>query len=337
MKSIQYLMGVLLLVAATGCKYNEDALPVNIDTVVNSNGAFMRLVQIQTQGIDILNYTADSSVYRAIGEIYDAKEGDLVTEIEFYVRRSGASSARTIAETATPFKVVPRSAFARGHGAFGDFPRALINITVADVRAALGFGNDIAIGDTYHLRWVIKLSNGKSFTTTDASPVLSAAFFNSPYAAACNVVSSVDKTKFIGSYTFSQLSPSTSVAGAFENGWIFNNAQNFTRNISLDAANEFDGRVFTSNPLGSYGTAAVNYRVRLAVAAAKANNRARLNGTFSTGLGCSGVTIAYGPETITTSNFDQDNDASFTFVVRENVNAACGVGIAHVVFTVTKN
>lgn len=338
MKSIKYLLGVVLLVAATGCEYNEDALPVNIGEVVENNGAYLRIIEIQTQGIDILNYTADSSVYRIVGELYDAEEGDLVTEVDFYVARTGASAGRAIAEGTTPFKTIPRSAFARGHGAFGDYPRATIDITVADVLTALGITTaDIQIGDSYRLRWVVKLSNGKSFTSTDVNPAITGSFFNSPYAAACNVVSSVDPTKFIGDYTFSQLSASTSVAGAFANGWIWNGAQNFTRTLAVDPNNGFDGRVFPATPLAEYGVPAVNYRMRLAVASAKANNRARLNGTFGTGLGCGGVTIAYGPETISTSNFDQDNDATFTFVVRENVNAACGVGIAHVVFTMTKN
>jgi len=165
MKSIKYLVGAFLLVAAVGCEYNEDALPVNIDTVVNNNGGYLRIVKVNNSGLDVGKPFDDTtSIYNIVGELYDAKEGDLVTSVEFYVQRvlpgipggPGGTllpNPRSIAETASPFKTVQREAFARGHGAFGDFPRAEINITLNEVRTALGFDEaDIRAGDTYRLR-----------------------------------------------------------------------------------------------------------------------------------------------------------------------------------------
>jgi|GEM_PF-2358201 len=340
MKSIQYLVGVFLLVAAVGCEYNEDALPVNIDTVVNNNGGYMRIIEVKNGALNVARpYTGASSVYNIIGELYDAKEGELVTEVAFYVRRTGTTAGRTIAETANPFKTIQRAAFARGHGAFGDLPRAEINITLSEVRTALGFAEaDVQVGDIYRLRWVVKLSNGKSFTNTDINPAITGAFFNSPYAANSQVVLALDTDKFIGSYTFTQRAPSTSVATAFAAGWIWEGAKTFTRTLAVNPNNRLTGRTFSAQPLKEFAAPVANYSMSFTISqAGVASNRVTLGSTVATGLGCGGVAITYGASTSALSNFDQANDASFVLVVSENVGAACGQPRVDVIFDVTKN
>lgn len=340
MKSIKYLVGAFLLVAAVGCEYNEDALPVNIDTVVNNNGGYLRIIEVKTGALNVAKpYDGASSIYNIVGELYDSKEGDLVTEVAFYVRRTGTTAARTIAETANPFKTIQKAAFARGHGAFGDLPRAEINITLNEVRTALGFADaDVQVGDIYRLRWVVKLSNGKSFTNTDVNPAITGAFFSSPYAANSEVVLALDPDKFIGNYTFVQRAPSTSVATAFADGWIWEAAKTFSRSLAVNPNNRLTGRTFSAQPLKEFNAPTASYSMSFTISeAGVASNRVTLGSSVGTGLGCGGVAISYGASTSALSNFDQANDNAFVLVVSENVGAACGQPRVDVIFDVTKN
>lgn len=341
MKHLKYLLGISLLIVATACEYNEDALPVNISEVTNNTGAYLRIISVAVPAIDLTYLHQDSSAYRIVGELYDRREGNDITTVQFFVSRT--TTGRTLAEV--PLKTYQRSAFTPSND-YGNLPRATIDVKIGEIITALGIPlSDVRLNDAFRLRWVVNLSNGKSFTVGDFNPAIGGAFFNSPYQAVVNVVQSVLPNRFVGSYTFTQNAPSTGLSGGFGNGFILRDGattgagqQTFTATLTIDPANTLDGRVFTARPTPATGFVLnpINFRVRLAIAAVKANNRARLAINNPTGLGC-GLGIAYGPETINTSNFDQDNDATFTLVIRENTNLDCGFPATHVAFTVTKN
>ena len=333
MKLLKYLTIVVLLVGLAACSVNEENFPVNLDEVVNNNGAYMRVLSVESAGFDILDL--DNAAYIFTAELFDREDGDLVENVDFYVDFTSADGTQL--EEVGPFKTYTRADFTREGSR--NLPRNTFTITIDEVLQATGVQQaDLLIGDRFRVRWVINLSDGRSFSVDDTGPDISGgSFFRSPYIASVNVVAAIPQDEFVGSYTFSQQGSSNSVAGAFAAGWLWNGAQEFSTDISVDPDNTLNGRTFTATPLAEFGVGSQDYIFNVALANEPENNTVTLDGSVGTGLACSALGIAYGGAPGGSGDFDVNDDSEFTLVVRENINEDCGLDAEDRPFTVTKN
>lgn len=333
MKLLKYLTIVVLLVGLAACSVNEENFPVNLDEVVNNNGAYMRVIGVESAGFDILDL--DNAAYIFTAELFDREEGDLVENVEFFVDFTSADGTQL--EEVGPFKTYTPSDFTREGSR--NLLRNTFTITIGEVLQATGVQQeDLLIGDRFRVRWVINLTDGRSFSVDDTGPDISGgSFFRSPYIASVNVVAAIPQDEFVGSYTFFQQSSSGSVAGAFAAGWIWNGAQEFSTDISVNPDNTLNGRMFTATPLAEFGVGAQDYEFDVALANQPENNTVTLVSSVGTGLACSALGIAYGNAGDGAGDFDETDDSEFTLVVRENINEDCGLDPDDISFTVTKD
>lgn len=333
MKLLKYITTVVLLISLAGCSVNEENFPVPLDEVLNNNGAYLRILSVESAGFDILDL--ENAAYIIEAEVFDKQEGDLLESVEFYVSYTSADG-QTIAETSEPVKIYSASEFTRGGQ--NNLPQATIMISIEDVLGPLGLTRDnLLIGDTFRVRWDLNLTDGRTFTAKDASTVITGgAFFSSPYLANVNVVAAIPEDQFVGSYTLTQDMPSSSVAGAFANGWILEGAQTFSVDITVDPDNTLNGRIFTATPLAEFGVAAQSYPFAVALANDPADNTVTLTGSVGTGLTC-GIGISYGPGADNRGGFDIADDSEFTLVIRENINSDCGLGAIDIPFSAVAN
>ena len=333
MKLLKYLTIVVLLVGLAACSVNEENFPVNLDEVVNNNGAYMRVLGVESAGFDILDL--DNAAYIFTAELFDREDGDLVENVEFFVdfTPAGGSSMDEVG----PFKTYSRADFTREGSR--NLPRNTFTITIDEVLQATGLQqDDLLIGDRFRIRWAINLTDGRSFSVEDTGPDISGgSFFRSPYIASVNVVAAIPQDQFVGSYTFFQQSSSGSVAGAFAAGWLWNGAQEFSTDISVDPDNTLNGRTFTATPLAEFGVGSQNYFFNVALANEPEDNTITLQSSVGTGLACSALGIAYGSAGDGAGDFNVEDDSEFTLVVRENINGDCGLEPDDISFTVTKN
>lgn len=333
MKLLKYSTTVLLLILLAACSTNEDEFPFPLDTILESNGAYLRILEVESAGFDILDL--ENAAYIITGEVFDKENGDLFESLEFYVSYRSADGA-TIEETAQPIKTYSASDFTRGGE--NNLPQNRIVISIDEVLEPLGLTtDDLLIGDRFRVRWDLNLSTGETFSADDASSVITGgAFFSSPYLANVGVVAAIPEDQFVGTYNFNQDEVSGSVAGAFANGWILEGAQTFSADITVDPDNTLNGRVFNATPLAEFGVAGQTYPFAINLANDPANNSVTLTGTVGTGLTC-GIGIEYGPASGNAGDFDINDDSEFTLVIRENINSDCAINPQDIPFTVTKN
>lgn len=333
MKLLKYITTVVLLISLAGCSVNEENFPVPLDEVLNNNGAYLRILSVESAGFDILDL--ENAAYIIDAEVFDREEGDLLENVEFYVSYTSADG-QTIAETSEPVKTYSASEFTRGGQ--NNLPQATITISIDDVLGPLGLTrDDLLIGDTFRVRWDLNLTDGRTFSADDASTVITGgAFFSSPYLANVNVVAAIPQDQFVGSYTLTQDVPSASVAGAFANGWILEGSQTFTVDITVDPNNTLNGRVFTATPLAEFGVGSQTYPFAVALANDPADNTVTLTGSVATGLTC-GIGIQYGPGADNQGSFDISDDSQYTLVIQENINSDCGLNPQDIPFSVVAN
>lgn len=338
MKLLKYTLTVVLLISIAACSVNEENFPVDLEAVLNSNGAYLRVVEVNSAGFDILDL--DNAEYSFVGEVFDREEGDLVEDVEFFINyRSAAEGGATIPETSEPVKVYDRSEFVRGGGR--DLPRQTFTITIDEALGALGLQrSDLLIGDRFQVRWVVNLTDGRSFSVADASPVVTGgAFFNSPYLSNVFVVAAIPEDRFVGNYTFEQQeqAPAGSTIRDFASGWLFEGQQTFTKEISVDPNNTLNGRIFSAQPYVAFGIAEQVYPITIALANDPADNSVTLSSRIPVGtLGCT-LGISYDAGASVDGDFDVNDDSEFIMAIEENSLSDCGRNPIDVLFTVTKN
>lgn len=336
MKLLKYTLTVVLLISIAACSVNEENFPIDLDAVLNNNGAYLRIVDVESAGFDILDL--DNAEFSFFGELFDVEEGELVESVEFFINyRSAATGGPELPETTSPLKVYERSQFTRGGSR--DLPQSNFTITIDEALNALDLErDDLLIGDRFQVRWVINLQDGRSFSVNDASPdITGGAFFNSPYLANVFVVAAIPQDEFVGTYTFTQqeAAPGGTPTADFFGPWLFNGAQSFEATISIDPANDLNGRVFAATPYGIDPER--EYRFTIALANDPADNSVTLASNVTTGWACSAIGIFYGPGSGNAGDFDVNDDSEFELVVKENAGSDCSRDAVDIDFTVTKN
>lgn len=197
-KKLSYLAFASLILL--GCEGNKTIDEI-FDTV--TRGAVFRT--ISTEGADF-NLLDQSSSFAVTAEVEDHNDGALLERVEAYVSfvdNLDDGVDNSVAEA--PLATIPSSAFAPGPNGF---PSTTFEYTFGDALTALGLNvSNVNGGDNFNLRFVLHLTDGRSFTNTNTGATVSGgSFFSSPFLYTQSVVCLFDEPDFFsGSYLMEQL------------------------------------------------------------------------------------------------------------------------------------
>lgn len=322
---------VLLLVVMASCDSisGDPDLPIPLDETLENTGAFLRIASTESAAFDLA--VPSEASYTFVGEYFDGEGSTLLEDIDFYASYQSfalqPANRTVIPETSEPVFTIPASEFSINEET--GLPTATISVPLTAVLDGLGLTlNDIGVEDRFNLRWVLNLTDGRTFSAEDASPAVGGGFYNSPYQRTVFTVQALDQSEFVGEYLFEAQN-----RGVF-GWWTF--SETFTAELSVDPNNTLNGRVFTAEPYAEDwgGLSPIDMPIALGRTATASTGS---NG-LSTGLGCA-ITLAIGPITDLAENgviIDINDDSQFTMVLGDNVRGACGAGPTDVTFTVTK-
>jgi len=162
-----------------------------------------------------------SSFYEVTLEERDVERGKLFQSVDFYVKLRDNTTPKASTDE-KPVKSIPASEFVQDPET--DYPRATIKITAAEVLSALGLTQDaINGGDQVEVRYELVMKDGRIFTNSNASGIVTGgAFFNSPFFYRIPVVCASDRagdydvvtfiSEYDGTYPAFQTSGSTTIA-----------------------------------------------------------------------------------------------------------------------------
>jgi len=121
-----------------------------------------------------------TSVYQVTLEERDVERGKLFQAVDFYVKLKD-NTVPKLTTNEVKVKSVPATDFTQDPDT--DYPRATISISAQDVLTALGLTQgDINGGDQVEVRYELVMKDGRVFTNSNASGIVTGgAFFNSPF------------------------------------------------------------------------------------------------------------------------------------------------------------
>lgn len=184
------LATLALLIGISSCS-SEDKL---VDEVLakTERGLVLRTVAVNNATFDFFDSSLSWSV---TVEAQDSENGGLLSAVEVYMTFIDGATAGTEALV----KTIPASAFSEGP--FG-LPRGEISATLAEVLTALGLQNgDYDSSDSFNIRLVAVLTDGREFTNNAAGTVANGSFFSSPFAYSAQFFCSLtDASNFDGNY-----------------------------------------------------------------------------------------------------------------------------------------
>lgn len=151
-------------------------------------------------------------------------------------------------------------------------------------------------------------------------------------------IAELSDDQFTGTYAFTQLEPSSSVAGEFSEGWLFDESQVFTAELHLNPASSPNGRIFTASPLPEFGEFETDFPILFEIEQHPDSNAVTLETEVSIELYCDDdESIMYGPATMSNAgSFDVNDDSEFTLVISDNSNSKCDLGPDDITFQATK-
>ena len=116
-------------------------------------------------------FAPSTSVFTVEIEEHDEQNGSLMQDVQVFVALNGAGE--TLLRTLTP------SDFAVGPTGL---PRHQLTVTLGESIAALGLtSSQYTGGDVINIRLQLNLTDGRSYTNTDAASSLTGSYFKSPY------------------------------------------------------------------------------------------------------------------------------------------------------------
>ena len=197
-RSILFICSVLLWYSCS-----DDDKAIDIVTEEIEYGAVVRTLQFNNAEFNVGD---PDSVFSVDIEVQDELDGDLLEAVDLMVSfvdntPAGGDFSTTEASLGS---LLPEDF---GLGANG-FPKINLNYSQAAMAAAVGVSlENISCSDQFLLRTVIRLTDGRSFTTGTASSIILAyeTFFSSPYCYTINVVEPIDEELFTGDYVMTSI------------------------------------------------------------------------------------------------------------------------------------
>ncbi|MDX1640169.1 MAG: hypothetical protein R3220_00635, partial [Balneolaceae bacterium] len=307
LKFISALLVVFVIGVACDTVTGDPELPIPLEETLENRGAFLRINSVNSAAFDLADLS--TAAYSIDVEYFDGEDATLLDNVQFYASYQSfglnPEDRTVIPETDQPVYTVPASQFSENERGL---PATTITVPLTAVLEGLGLTtDDVGVEDRFTLRWVLNLTDGRTFSVEEASPAIGGGFYSSPYQAQVFTVQALAADQFVGSYMFDSQN-----AGVF--GWeTFSDV--FTSDLIVDPDNSLNGRIFTAEPYAEDwgGLAPIDVPISLGRTATAAVGSAGVG----TGLGC-GVGLAVGPITDPAANgviIDVSDDSEFTLVI----------------------
>ena len=174
----KYLIVAATVVLSTSCSEDDKLGVITQDTV--TRGAVLRTINIDPSAFDAFDA---SSLWTIVFEEQDIEDGKLLESVDVLVNFVDTTPANGSTETTeTMIETIPASAFTPS---VNGLPRTVYSLSLEDALNALGLLFDPAVvtgGDQINVRFILHLTDGRSFTDVDATGNVSGgSFFASPY------------------------------------------------------------------------------------------------------------------------------------------------------------
>lgn len=184
------LMGLLFY----SCSEEEEKLTLSVqDTVIR--GAVLRTISVPSPTFDFNDPSLEWVVEL---EEQDHEDGALFASIDLYASLTSSATGETSEESFV--KNIPAASFSIGPNGL---PRGLVSTSLSEVLSELGLqSGDYTSSDAFNLRLVLNLTDGRSYTNTDAvGTVTGGSFFRTPYAYSAQFFCALDNASlFNGNY-----------------------------------------------------------------------------------------------------------------------------------------
>ena len=184
------LLGLLLC----ACSEDEEKLTRTVQDTV-TRGAVLRTISVPSPTFD---FNDPSKEWIVELEEQDHEDGALFASIDVYASLTESGTGETTDEALV--KNIPATTFSIGPNAL---PRGLVRASLNEVLTAIGLQpGDYGSSDAFTLRLTLNLTDGRSFTNTDAiGTVTGGSFFSTPYAYSAQFFCALeDASLFDGNY-----------------------------------------------------------------------------------------------------------------------------------------
>ena len=172
MKNILFRLFLLSgLVLFTRCEDPDNAIYTVLEDY--TNGAVLRTKSDPRNSFQFNRSEPDQAFFVKI-EQQDEENGDLLERVDVYVTLNGSSYAEARAAS------FERSAFTQNDNGLNEIE---ISLTLTQAIAAIGAASsDYSGGDSITVRLELVLTDGRTFSSGDATGSLQGSYFSSPYA-----------------------------------------------------------------------------------------------------------------------------------------------------------
>ena len=175
---MKYMFLAVLTIILVSCSEDDKLGVITQDTV--TRGAVLRTINIDPSAYDAFDA---SSLWTIVLEEQDIEDGDLLESVDVLVNFVDTTPANGLTEaTETMLETIPASAFTKD---VNGLPRTTYSLSLEDALKALGLLFDPTVvtgGDQINVRFILHLTDGRSFTDVDATGNVSGgSFFASPF------------------------------------------------------------------------------------------------------------------------------------------------------------
>lgn len=315
---LTYLTGALVL-GASVIACDEDK--TTVDTVFSDvqRGAIFRTISAKTT----YNVFDDTDEFRVTAEVEDHESGALLQDVDVFLSfvdntNDGINNAKPEIQIGT----IDASAFSTNNNGL---PQTTYTLPLSQAASALGLvDGDFTGGDQFVFRFVLNLTDGRSFTNTNsAGTVTGGSFFRSPFRYNVGVICDLPTDIFVGNYQMEWVSgtfPAFGVTTTFGDGPVTITALSGTQRVTSEVCYLPEFGCF-NGPI-SFNLVCGNIVVP----------EQSTGGGVTCGSGS--ITMASGTNLGT---FDTADDSTFTVIFNDSVaNGGCGTNPYEVVLRFTK-
>lgn len=175
---MKYMFVAALTIILVSCSEDDKLGVITQDTV--TRGAVLRTINIDPSAYDAFDA---SSLWTIVFEEQDIEDGELLESVDVLVNFVDTTPANGSTEATETFvETIPASAFTPD---VNGLPRTTYSLSLEDALNTLGLLFDPAVvtgGDQINVRFILHLTDGRSFTDVDATGNVSGgSFFASPF------------------------------------------------------------------------------------------------------------------------------------------------------------
>jgi len=188
------VLSLLVTMMAMSCSESDKVIDQITDDV--TRGANLRQLDIISNSVAInsaTNMLNDGENFSVLLEYQDTENGSLLSNMDVFIgyidnTDDGVDNSKAEVKAET----IEASAFSTGDR---DLPQLLYTISAQEMQAVIDLPNEgIGFGgDQFTVRFVINLTDGRSFTDAQNSGTLTGSYFSSPFLNRVNVVCAPSK------------------------------------------------------------------------------------------------------------------------------------------------